>query len=228
MALDEALLVSNGPPTLRLYRWRPHGLSLGYFQRHDSVDAGRLGRDGIPIVRRLTGGGAILHGDEITFSITAPAAHPLFAGPVRASYDRVHAVLALALHRCGAAAAPRGDASLLSDERESPWCFFASTEFDLAADGRKLVGSAQRRTGGRVLHHGSIVLRANAYTPGSASLDALDAESRPEVVEGILFATFAEALDADLVEAPPTDAERELAARLIESRYANEAWTRRR
>lgn len=226
MALDEALLTGGGPPTLRLYRWEPNGVSLGYFQRFDDLFGGGAG--GTPVVRRITGGGAIHHADEVTFSITAPAGHPLFAGSIRDGYDRVHAILASALRRCGAPAAPRGTDRLLSDAASSPWCFYDSTEFDLAAGGRKLVGSAQRRSEGRILHHGSIVLRPAARTPATASLGALGADARPERVERALADAFAESLGAALEPSSPTWAEEERCERLAASRYGSEAWTRRR
>lgn len=161
MALDEALLRSpDESPVLRLYTWAPAALSLGYFQRHDEVVAALRARAAElpPLVRRLTGGGAIHHARELTFSIAAPLAHPLYQGPVAESYGRVHAALADALARHGAPAGPREGRALASDDRASPMCFHNSTALDLVWDGKKGVGSAQRRSGGRVLHHGSIKL----------------------------------------------------------------------
>jgi len=226
MAVDEALLAGDGPPTLRLYRWRPHGLSLGYFQRHADFDAETFGREGIVIVRRLTGGGAILHADEVTFSIVAPLSEPLFAGPVRRSYERVHAILAKAIERCGARAEPRGGRALPSDEPGSKWCYSDSTDVDLVCGDRKLVGSAQRRTGGRVLHHGSIVIRAPRHAPETASLDAAGGETRPDVVEETIAATFAESLAIELRPRELSTSEASAARDLAASRYADPAWTR--
>jgi lipoate-protein ligase A len=168
MGLDEALLLARDPrPVLRFYTWRPAALSLGYFQRWSAL-APLCGREAC--VRRFSGGGAIHHGDELTFSLAAPKEHALFAGEVRRSYERIHALLVRALQVHGVSARPRGDARLDSDREGSPMCFHASTPLDLAWDGRKGVGSAQRRRGGRVLHHGSIKLAPSALEPGVASL----------------------------------------------------------
>ena len=90
MALDEALLQGRAArPTLRLYTWRPAALSLGYFQRWSDVPAAAAAP---AVVRRLTGGGAIHHDLELTFSIAAPADHPLYRGELANSYGRVHAL----------------------------------------------------------------------------------------------------------------------------------------
>ncbi|MBL8692851.1 MAG: lipoate--protein ligase family protein [Planctomycetes bacterium] len=229
MAIDEALLLCDGPPTLRLYRWNPHGVSLGYFQNSSQFDLPRFAREGVPVVRRLTGGGAIFHGDEVTFSIAAPVAHPLFAGAVRESYDRVHHILAAALEACGAReVVPRGDAPLLSEVLQSPWCFHESTAFDLVAARRKLVGSAQRRTGGRVLHHGSLVLRANRYTPEVASLESLGGTADALRLEEALIESFGRALDAPLELGMLSPQEQSEAARLASEKYSSKEWTFRR
>lgn len=156
MSLDEALLLYAVPkPVLRFYTWHPTALSLGYFQRLEAVPEARRAPC---VVRRLTGGGAIHHQHELTFSIACALAHPLFAGPVRASYERVHAWIAGALLRHGIEAKLRGPAPLESDRPGSGMCFQHSTDLDLAWNARKGVGSAQRRLAGRVLHHGSIKL----------------------------------------------------------------------
>jgi lipoate-protein ligase A len=230
MAVDEALLRAGEAPTLRLYRWHPHGVSLGYFQGAAEFPWDRFAREGVPVVRRPTGGGAIFHGDEVTFSITADANDPLFEGSVRASYDRVHDALARALERwCGrrVAVGPRGDAKILSDLAASPWCFHESTPFDVVAASRKLVGSAQRRTGGRVLHHGSIVLRANRFTPETASVEGLGGDPDPNHVEEALARGLEDALSLGFERRGLSPAEESLARELARARYGNDAWTRR-
>ena len=163
MALDEAmLLLPRDRPSLRFYTWRPETLSLGYFQRVADVPGLR---DAPAAVRRMTGGGAIYHANELTFSIAAPQDHPLYAGAVRASYERVHGLIATVLADLRVEAEPRGDRALASDRPVGGMCFEESTDVDLAWDGAKGVGSAQRRAKGRVVHHGSIKL-------GRSRLDA--------------------------------------------------------
>ncbi len=160
MGLDEALLEGTDErPTLRLYTWRPAALSLGYFQR--LAELSPVAR-AWPLVRRLTGGGAIHHENELTFSIAAPLDHALYRGEVAESYLRVHARIARVLATCGVVAEPRGARRLDSDDDTSAMCFHRSTSIDLAWNGAKGVGSAQRRKAGRVLHHGSIKLATSA------------------------------------------------------------------
>ncbi len=168
MALDEALLLSQGaPPTLRFYTWKPDALSLGYFQRYEEVAPAARG---LSMVRRLTGGGAIHHVHELTFSIACDQDHPLYRGEVRASYERVHGLLADVLAELGVEPHLRGDGKVHSDSPGSVMCFHESTDLDLCWNGAKGVGSAQRRTQGRVLHHGSIKLAGSDWETGVAEL----------------------------------------------------------
>ncbi len=160
MAVDEAILaaVSAGkmPPTLRLYRWSPVCLSLGYGQRVADVDFERLAALGWEVVRRPTGGRAILHADELTYSVALPADHPLAAGSVVESYRRISAALMAALSSLGAAVA--------AERREQPAgavgpvCFETPSHYEITVEGRKLVGSAQVRRRGGILQHGSLPL----------------------------------------------------------------------
>ena len=171
MGLDEALLRSvdaeqGSVPTLRLYTWKPDAISLGYFQAFEEVAAAKAHRN---VVRRLTGGGAIHHHPgELTFSITLDAKDPAYAGPVPASYERIHSAIVAALHSVGVPGARmRREEPSLSDASGTGMCFHKSTSQDISwqlpgeAHLRKGVGTAQRRTGGRILHHGSIKLSVN-------------------------------------------------------------------
>jgi len=225
MALDEALLASADPqPVLRFYTWEPAALSLGYFQRWAAL-APRAA--GLVVVRRFSGGGAIHHADELTFSLAAPATHALFRGEVRRSYVRVHALLAAALARHGIAATLRGAARVRSDLGATGMCFHESTELDLVWDGAKGVGSAQRRSGGRVLHHGSIKLGRTALEQGVAVVR----ERAPTVTaEGLaveLAREFAHGLGLAL-EPGAVRAEEQEFARGRADFYRSEAFVRRR
>ncbi len=221
MGLDEALLRA-GPaaPTLRLYTWSPDTLSLGYFQRHADVPG--VDRAGA-VVRRVTGGGAIHHTGELTFSISAPLAHPLYRGPVAESYARVHGLVARALAHYGVLAQLRGAAALESDRPGTGMCFHVSTELDLVWEGRKGLGSAQRRTGGRVLHHGSIKLAGSELETGVATLAGIDEQE----FAGRLLDAIGRELGVALERGVPTPAEREL-ARELAPRYVDPAFVRRR
>lgn len=177
MAWDEALLFHGSSPSvvLRFYAWEPPGLSLGYFQKFremkESFDAPRIGA---VITRRITGGDAILHINELTFSLTGADGVPPFDGTVESSYCRVHEAVALGLEEAGVTSCQReGDGETAGITDPAGRCFYRVTSFDLVSKGRKLVGSAQRRTQGRVLHHGSIPLEPNPMTPKAADCATL-------------------------------------------------------
>jgi lipoate-protein ligase A len=226
MALDEALLRADPVQlTLRTYRWDPWSLSLGYFQEVRREEVERLLADGHGLVRRPTGGGAIFHGPELTYAVVWPTGFPGLPRDAEGAYDVVHGALARALGGLGVATAPRNDAPLESDTgREGEfWCFYHSVAFDLVLDGRKLVGSAQRRTRRGFLMHGSIPLRQNPLTP-----EAAWADTGPEEVSGAVARELALALDAAPEPGRPTAEEEAIADRLARRRYAEPGWTYRR
>ncbi|MEW6071912.1 MAG: hypothetical protein AB1726_04850 [Planctomycetota bacterium] len=225
MALDEAFLRAGEPrPTLRFYTWRPDTLSLGYFQRWADL-AGQ--EQAGAVVRRLTGGGAIHHAAELTFSIAASAAHPLFQGEVRASYERIHDALAAALLPLGVAAARRGERPVASDDPRSAMCFRHSTAVDLVWNGAKGVGSAQRRTGGRVLHHGSIKIGTTPIEGPIATLGARVPDLDPRRLASLLETALAARWGASFRREDPSPAELEHALARA-SFYSSPAHLRRR
>jgi len=225
MGLDEALLESDeSAPTLRLYTWRPEALSLGYFQRYDEVPAAARAP---AVVRRITGGGAIHHSRELTFSIAASIEHPLYRGPVTGSYERVHEAVARALAAFGVPARPRGAEGLLSDAPATGMCFHHSTPLDLCWNGRKGVGSAQRRRAGRVLHHGSIKIGRSPLEGAIASADQHAPGLRAESFAPALLEAFRAAFDAVFEAGVPTPTERDR-ARELGPRYVDPEFVRRR
>jgi lipoate-protein ligase A len=161
MAIDESLLVSaieKQTRTLRIYRWREPTVSLGYFQKEDDpVLTSRFA--GLPRVRRLSGGGALLHDREITYSITLPDGHPLADAPTLL-YDQVHAALVSLLNGLGAAARVRGEKR---DQPEPFLCFGRGDPRDIVLGEHKIVGSAQRRRRGAILQHGAVLLERSTH-----------------------------------------------------------------
>lgn len=162
MAIDEALMAGvssgNSPPTLRFYGWDPACLSLGYAQKWTVADVDACTRNGWEIVRRPTGGRAILHIDELTYSVCVPDTEPRVRGGLLASYRRLSDALAAGLEGLGltlARAQPQGDNG---SGDEGPACFDRPSNFEITVDGRKLVGSAQARKKGVVLQHGALPL----------------------------------------------------------------------
>ncbi|MFY9343086.1 MAG: hypothetical protein WAT39_11385 [Planctomycetota bacterium] len=221
MAVDEALLRRGGEPTLRLYGWRPHAVSLGWFQRlADFADL----PPGTPIVRRLTGGGAIHHGDEITFSLTLDA--HLLPRDIAASYRLLHDAVVEALAEHGIAAERLGAGAPQEARPAQRWCFAAPGRDDVVTVAGKLLGSAQRRIRNpdpRVLHHGSLVLRRPALTPFVAA--AADSGAVDEAgLRSALVAQVSRALGVVPFDGELTAVERSLAQQLV-SDYRDPAFT---
>jgi lipoyl(octanoyl) transferase len=163
MAVDEAVLEAvaqkKSPPTLRLYAWSPPCLSLGYAQPLSDVDSEALCHHGWQLVRRPTGGRAILHTDELTYAVIAPMDEPRVAGGVLESYSRLAQALLEALTRLGLPA--RADSKYtLPDGTEpgGPVCFEVPSNYEITVHGKKLIGSAQARRKDGVLQHGSLPL----------------------------------------------------------------------
>ena len=161
MAVDEAIghAVAEGrsPATLRFYAWSPPCVSLGRHQRSSSIDLPRCEELGYDVVRRPTGGRAILHIDELTYSLVAPPDHPIMSGSVLVAYERIAAALIAGLHLLGVQAG-RAPGESRTGAHASAACFDLSSAYEIVADGRKLLGSAQLRRAGYVLQHGSLPL----------------------------------------------------------------------
>ncbi len=160
MAIDEALFLLSGSSgfdgTLRFYFWKPACISLGYFQRpEDALDAALCKASGIGITRRITGGGAIYHHAEITYSITANLPNAVIPSNVDASYRSLEEFIIKSLNMLGAKVSYRGKAE---PENKNFYCFARPSKYDVVCGGKKIAGSAQRRSGRLFLQHGSILL----------------------------------------------------------------------
>jgi len=244
MAVDEAILESyeraSRPeaPTLRLYGWRPAALSLGRSQSSaGACDARALADDGVEIVRRPTGGGAVLHEFERTYAVVGALGPAPFGGGVIATYRVVAQALVLSLARLGVTAAavePRG-----APERGSTGaCFERTGAWEIEVRGRKLVGCAQARRRGAFLQHGSIPRRLDpqrlsrmvgAPVDGSRFIDLERAAAAPvsdDAIDGALIAGFEESFGAALVRGSLTESEALRAAELRCWKYDSIAWTR--
>ncbi len=171
MAVDDVLLdlaAATGQATLRFYQWQQPTLSLGYFQALDNRRQHAASQD-CPVVRRASGGGAILHDRELTYSLAIPQTSARLAD-VRHLYELCHGTLIAALADYGVAAALYRDcAQNKTDDTSSaahPFlCFQRRTCFDVVIDGAKIAGSAQRRRRGAVLQHGSVLLGRSPQAP---------------------------------------------------------------
>jgi lipoyl(octanoyl) transferase len=247
MALDAALLESvaaGSAPVFRLYQWSPACLSLGRNQTARGVyTAAGLAGEGVDLVRRPTGGLAVLHDAELTYAVAAPVA--LLGGP-REAYHRIHAALAAGLATLGVPATIAGSGPGIRDRGVAALpCFDSPAGGEVVVGGRKLVGSAQRYERRTLLQHGSILIRggqdrvaflrdpdvpmhrAGSTAAPTSLADVLgEVPDVTELVDAVLqgFRLIAgDRLDPE----PPSPQERDLAARL-ETHYRDDAWTWRR
>ena len=252
MAVDEAILESihrgDSLPTLRLYAWTPACLSLGHAQPYADVDSVRLRARGWEVVRRFTGGRAILHTDELTYSVAGPAENPILAGSVLESYNRLAQALLRAVHDLGlpvemkeGKADPSGNIN--------PVCFEVPSTYEITVDGKKLIGSAQARKREGVLQHGSLPLSGDLTRITQALVFADEAArqtaatrllARATTVESVLgravtwdaaAQAFVHAFEAQLGltfergELSPREVSR--AEELVREKYDHPSWTER-
>ncbi len=167
MATDEALQIScrdgQSPPVLRFYGWNPPTLSLGFFQKAEKeVDLEEVERLKIHLVRRPTGGRAVLHHQELTYSLIIPEDHPLMPRTVTDSYRIISSGLLEGFHLLGIPAELSGETTIRARDFRSSACFEAPSSYELVVEGKKIVGSAQVRKDGVLLQHGSIMLDLDA------------------------------------------------------------------
>jgi len=242
MAVDEALLeaaATEGRPTLRFYRWEEPTLSLGYFQEYEDR---RLHRPsaGCPTVRRASGGGAIVHDRELTYSLALPDRHPLAADRLR-TYRIIHESLIetlatwgiqATLYTCMMAAEDRAGADLHANtksDRQPFLCFQRRALGDVLTGGVKVAGSAQRRRRGAVLQHGSVLLARSDSAP---EIDGLKERTGRSIAADNLIQAWLErltkALGVEWLNATLSGGERHRAAALVSEKYASAAWTKNR
>lgn len=249
MAVDEAILehVECGKvlPTLRLYAWDPPCLSLGRAQPFTDVETQRLQTHGWDVVRRMTGGRAILHTDELTYSVTGTIHEPNLAGSLLESYNRLAGALLAAVQELG----------LLVEMKEgkadngiaNPVCFEVPSTYEITVNGQKLIGSAQARRKEGVLQHGSLPLTGDLTRicqalvfPDEAAREAAMERllARATTVESVLgrevawetaAQAFVRAFEAQLglkLEAGKlSESELGRAKELVSEKYAHPAWT---
>jgi lipoate-protein ligase A len=236
MGLDEAILESvaagSSPPTLRFYGWTPAAISLGYFQGiNEEVDIQACRDSNIDIVRRITGGGAVFHDAELTYSIVIPEGHRLAPDSITGSYEILCAGIVEGL-------------GLLGVKSE-----FAPIN-DIVSGGRKISGNAQTRKKGCLLQHGTILLDVNVekmfsllMVPKEKAKGKLieDVKARVGSLSSILGRPvsfeetasamekgFVSALDLDALKEVPREEELALARRLAEEKFSQSWWVHKR
>lgn len=236
MALDEALLdglATGGPATLRFYQWSPATVSLGYFQPINAYDERATELAAFGLVRRPTGGGAILHDAELTYSLAVPADWAALNGHANRLYRLAHEAIAAGLHALGVPARFHEGPAQGNAQRGPFFCFARRHTYDLLVGGDKIVGSAQRRktpTAGRhgaILQHGSIILARVAPQPCAGVNDHRASAVSPAELAELLAPRLAAALSAELVSDGVAGAE-QATANTIAAKYQSAEWTRQR
>jgi lipoate-protein ligase A len=229
MALDEALLeaaVAEAGTFLRWYQWDKATLSLGYFQAPDEVLANPEWGD-LPVVRRLSGGGAILHEHELTYSCALPSTHPRTTDPYQLYLD-VHGRLIQVLQSHGFDVKLRGTRFGKDGPAEAFLCFSRGDEMDVVLGAHKLLGSAQRRRRGAILQHGSLVLRRSVHAPqfpGLFDLAGKEAAGTSALLEEMALA-LGEVLGPDQSRGDFSPEIMQRAQQLHDERYLALAWAR--
>jgi lipoate-protein ligase A len=251
MAIDEAVLeavgAGNSLPTLRLYAWEPACLSLGYAQPFSDVDLPRLQENGWEVVRRPTGGKAVLHVDELTYSICSPPGEPLMSGTVLESYRRVAQALVGALNQLNIQVELKQKSPSSSSWNNNPVCFEVPSTYEITVGGKKLIGSAQARRKEGVLQHGSLplsgdlsrILQALVFPNEQSRLRAAERLSQSattletalgrkttwdEAARAIISA-FKAYLSLDLQPGALTTKEKTRAEELVRVKYGHPSWT---
>jgi len=246
MAIDEAISravqANLAPPTLRFFGWNPACLSLGQAQPGADVDRDACRVLGVEVVRRPTGGRAILHTDELTYSVIAPDTEPRVVGTIVDSYRRLSEGLLRGLMLMGVPTqqAERPDGH---DRDAGPVCFEVPSNYEIVFGGKKLVGSAQMRKAGVVLQHGTLPLYGDIARISKCLVSKPDADrvrQRATTVEAAIGRIIdfedaarwmaqgmAETLNLDLQLGELIEQERTWADELRREKYAADEWTYR-
>jgi len=236
MAIDRAVLVANSegkvPPTVRFFAWKPPAISIGYFQSLvEEIDLDACEAHGVEYVRRITGGGAVFHESELTYSIIIPETHPQIPRNIMESYGRI----------CGAVIKGLGDLGI-----ESKYVPIN----DIIACGKKISGNAQTRKARTVLQHGTVLTDVDVdkmfsllKIPNEKIKDKLIADVKQRVtsvrhileremsfeeISQAMKVGFEEEFDVELVEGELTEEEIELARKFEMECFGAKEWNHRR
>ena len=250
MAVDAAILSAVGrkevPPTLRLYRWDPPCISLGYSQPYSDLDQDLLQTRRWDVVRRPTGGRAILHTDELTYAVIGPKTDPRLEGGLLQSYRRLSSALSSSLKILGLPVEIYSGKN--PDANNQPVCFENPSDFEITVEGKKIIGSAQARKKEGILQHGTLPLVGDLSritqvlrypTPDQKDLAAALLLQKATTVESVLRREvsweesaqafkigFQNALNVILTESNLIPPEWETAQQLFQTQFGNPDWTK--
>jgi lipoate-protein ligase A len=242
MALDEAIAIAVrqdiSPPTLRMYGWDQRSVSIGYFQRSGDIDIGYCRENDILIVRRPTGGRAVLHNDEITYSFSVKTRTGLFSEGLLDSYKKISTALALALSKVGLSP----QSKIHKPNPHNPLCFQSISYGEVSINNTKVIGSAQKRWADGLLQQGSIPLTTDEneilklFQRNIVHVRKEPLIGLKQIVPGLshdelknaLRISFEETFQVTLIRSSPSQEEISLARELEAQKYLADAWTFRR
>jgi len=253
MSVDESILEhvvqKVVQPTLRLYTWNPYCLSLGYAQSYRDVNLDYLHQKGWALVRRPTGGKAILHADELTYSINAPQDNPVVNGSVLESYQRLSKALLYALKVLGIQADSKIKQNKVDNLSSNAICFETPSDYEITCQGKKIIGSAQARRLQGVLQHGAIPLfgaidritqvlhfnseferqtaTANLNLRAANLQSILNRKISWEVITEAVIKGFETELGLNFIQETLSEQEYKRAHELTGTKYSNDNWTMR-
>lgn len=242
MALDEAIAtcVRSGdlPPTLRLYGWGRPSVSIGSFQKVSDINLRYCAANNIPVVRRPTGGRGILHGDELTYSFSSKN-EVFFSKGLLDAYRRISAVFRTAFEMIGLKTVVKEDRESGINLTRSPLCFLSTSFGEVSYEGRKLIGSAQKRWNDGFLQQGSIpysidhekmqaVFKSSEKSnPPRGMMTGLRELIRfsPDEFKLHIKTAFERSFGVRFVESHPSLQEEALAHSLASGKYRSHQWT---
>jgi len=246
MALDEAIATAvrkgSSPPTLRLYGWDVPSVSIGYFQKVRDVDFDYCILKGIPIVRRPTGGRAILHNNEITYSFSVKTGDGIFSKGLLDSYRRISTTFVLSFSKIGLSPELKllremRNPSPISRHSKSPLCFKSISYGEISIDNKKIIGSAQKRWSDCLLQQGSIPciidrdetakvfrLESSVLVETMIGLQEILQHFNPVDLRNIIKISFEETFNATLIPLTPSQEEISLAEELENKKYLSHQW----
>ena len=247
MAIDEAIfretIKNKKPPTIRFYGWKPAAVSIGYFQNiEEEINLEKCRAAGVDIVRRLSGGKAVFHSAEVTYSVIACNKEESFPADISGTYKIISKCLARGLADLGIETVLAETGRTLHDADFKACCFSMPSRNELLVSGRKICGSAQIRASGGFLQHGSILMDFDPVKTASFLLPMRTDEQLQKLRDSVaavneeignpvdekeictsLKKGFTEVLGLEIIEETLTAAEEELAGSLIH-KYADSRW----
>ena len=239
-AISEAVRQRLSPPTLRLYEWDRPSLSIGYFQKMSDIDIDYCSKKKYPVVRRLTGGRAILHDSELTYSVSSLKDNSLFKGSLLENYKTISNAMISGLKLIGIEAEMSFERKR-SSVSKNPSCFHSVSFGEITAEGKKIIGSAQKRYSGGFLQHGSVLLNFDAdilcrvlkeNNTGEFKDIGVIKDFNPGISFEDLKNSFKEAFEKELniklISDDPTKFELNLAKELEQKKYSNREWNFKR